>query len=108
MKKKEAEFVARNADLVAEDENQFQTYAKHVIQKASEAQRNTSLLRRATKEGIGGGLGPMFSGVRPSFLVQDQSGVQLPSYACRSTQGIKELNETTDIQDSKKRLGFTW
>lgn len=108
MKNKEEDLVARNAELIAEDENQFQNYAKHVIQKASKAQRNTSLLRRATKEGIGGGLGPVFSGVRPSYLVQDLSGVQLPSYVCSSTQGIKELNETTDIQDSKKRLGFTW
>lgn len=108
MKNQEQEFALRNAELIAEDENQFQNYAKHVIQKASEAQRNTSLLCRATKEGIGGGLGPVFRGIRSSYLVQDQSGVQLPSYACRRTQGIKELNETTDIQDSKKRLGFTW
>lgn len=108
MKNLEQEFEARNAELIAEDENQFQNYAKHVIQKASEARRNTSLLRKATKEGIGGGLGPVFRGVRPSYMVQDQSGVQLPSYACSSTQDIKELNETTDIQDSKKRLGFTW
>ncbi|KAB5577245.1 hypothetical protein PHYPO_G00207690 [Pangasianodon hypophthalmus] len=108
LKNQEQEFEAKNAELIAEDENQFQNYAKHVIQKASEAQRNTSLLRKATKEGIGGGLGPVFRGIRPSYLVQDQSGVQLPSYACSTTQGIKELNETTDFQKSKKRLGFTW
>ncbi|MCI4378613.1 hypothetical protein PGIGA_G00217950 [Pangasianodon gigas] len=108
MKNQEQEFEEKNAELIAEDENQFQNYAKHVIQKASEAQRNTSLLRKATKEGIGGGLGPVFRGIRPSYLVQDQSGVQLPSYACSTTQGIKELNETTDFQKAKKRLGFTW
>ncbi|XP_060784831.1 cilia- and flagella- associated protein 210 [Neoarius graeffei] len=108
MKNQEQEFEARNAELIAEDENQFQNYAKRVIEKTSEAQRNTSILQKATKKGIGGGLGPVFGGVRPSYLVQDQSGVQLPSYACSSTQGIKELNETTDIQESKKRLGFTW
>ncbi|XP_053498399.1 cilia- and flagella- associated protein 210 [Ictalurus furcatus] len=107
VKNQEQEFAARNAELIAEDENQFQNYAKHVIQKASEAQRNTFLLRKASKEGIGGGLGPVFRGVRPSYLVQDLSGAQLPSYACSSTQGIKELNEKTDIHDSKKRLGFT-
>lgn len=108
MKNQEQEFQARNAKLIVEDENQFQNYAKHVIEKASEAQRNTSLLCKATKKGIGGGLGPVFRGVRPSYLVQDESGVQLPSYTCSSTQGIKVLNETTDIQVSKKRLGFTW
>lgn len=95
---------ARNAGLIAEDENQFQNYAKHVLQKASEAQRNTFLLHKATKEGIGGGLGPVFRSVRPSYLVQDLSVVQLPSYARSNAQGIKELNEKTDIQDSKKQV----
>lgn len=108
MKNQEQEFEAWNAELIAEEENQFQNYAKHVIEKASEAQRNTSILHKATKKGVGGGLGPVFKGIRPSYLVQDQSGVQLPSYACSSAQGIKELSETTDIQESKKRLGFTW
>lgn len=98
----------RNAELIAEEEKEYQKYTKDVIQKASEAQRNTSLLHRASKKGIGGGLGPVFGGVRPSYLVQDLSGVQLPSYVRSSTQGIKELNETTDIQESNKRMGFTW
>ncbi|KAK2849884.1 hypothetical protein Q7C36_008667 [Tachysurus vachellii] len=108
MKNHEQEFEMRNAELIAEQEKEFQTYTKDVIQKASEAQRNTSLLHKASKKGIGGGLGPVFGGVRPSYLVQDLSGVQLPSYVRSSTQGIKELNETTDIQKSNKRLGFTW
>uniref|UniRef100_A0A4W4GRC6 Trichohyalin-plectin-homology domain-containing protein n=1 Tax=Electrophorus electricus TaxID=8005 RepID=A0A4W4GRC6_ELEEL len=108
MKKEEEEFEASNAALIAEEENQFQRYAKQVIQTASEAQRNTRALRKAAREGIGGGLGPMFSGVRPSYLVHDESGVQMPSYVCSSSQGIKELNETVNIKESKKRLGFTW
>ncbi|KAK1789020.1 hypothetical protein P4O66_014972, partial [Electrophorus voltai] len=107
MKKEEEEFEASNAALIAEEENQFQRYAKQVIQTASEAQRNTRALRKAAREGIGGGLGPMFSGVRPSYLVHDESGVQMPSYVCSSSQGIKELNETVNIKESKKRLGFT-
>ncbi|KAI5107307.1 coiled-coil domain-containing protein 173 isoform X1 [Silurus meridionalis] len=108
LKHQDQEFVVRNAELIAEEENQFQNYAKHVIQKASEAQRNISPLLKVTKEGIGGGRGPVFNGVRPSYQVLDQSGVQLPSYACRSAQLIKELHETPDIQKAKKRLGFTW
>ncbi|KAI4873058.1 hypothetical protein NFI96_025480 [Prochilodus magdalenae] len=108
MKKEQQEFEASNAELLAEEENQFQQYAKHVIQTATEAQRNTYPLRKAAREGIGGGLGPVFGGVRPSYLVHDESGVQMPSYICSTTQDIKELNETVDIQQSKKRLGFTW
>ncbi|XP_027020132.2 protein CFAP210 isoform X2 [Tachysurus fulvidraco] len=108
MKNQEQEFEMRNAELIAEEEKEFQKYTKDVIQKASEAQRNTSLLHKASKKGIGGGLGPVFGGVTPSYLVQDLSGVQLPSYVRSSTQGIKELNETTDIQEANKRLGFTY
>lgn len=108
MKKQDQEFEVRKAELIAEEENEFQKYAKGVIEKASEAQRNTTLLQKASKKGIGGGLGPAFGDVRPSYLVQDQSGVQLPSYVRSTTQGIKELYETTDIQESNKRLGFTW
>ncbi|XP_036429901.1 coiled-coil domain-containing protein 173 isoform X1 [Colossoma macropomum] len=108
MKKEQWESEASNAALIAEEENQFQQYAKHVIQTATEAQRNTYPLRKAAREGIGGGLGPVFGGVRPSYLVHDESGVQMPGYVSSTTQGIKELNETIDIQQSKKRLGFTW
>ncbi|XP_076858787.1 cilia- and flagella- associated protein 210 [Brachyhypopomus gauderio] len=107
-KKEKEEFEARDAALVAEEENQFQQYAKHVIQTAGEAQKNTYALRKAAREGTGGGLGPICSGIGPSYLVQDESGVQMPNYVCSTTQGIKELNETVNIKESKKRLGFTW
>ncbi|KAL2080976.1 hypothetical protein ACEWY4_022829 [Coilia grayii] len=102
------DFESANGQLVAEEERQFQQYAKHVIGTAKEAGRNPSLLQRAAREGIGGGLGPIFGGVRPSYLVQDNTGVQMPSYVGPATQDVRELNETTDIQKSKKRLGFTW
>lgn len=63
---------------------------------------------KAAREGIGGGPGPIFGGVRPSYLVQDDTGVQMPNYVGSRSQDVKELNETCDIQQSKKRLGFTW
>ncbi|XP_030642515.1 coiled-coil domain-containing protein 173 [Chanos chanos] len=106
--KEHQEFEAKNAQLVIEDMNQFQEYAKHLIDAAARAGRNTFPLRKAARMGIGGGLGPVFGGVRPSYLVQDESGVQMPSYIGGTTQSIKELNETADIQKSKKRLGFNW
>lgn len=65
-------------------------------------------LCKAAREGIGGGLGPVFSGVRPSYLVQDSSGAQMPKYVSGATQNIKKLNEAVDIQEAKRRLGFTW
>ncbi|XP_062861990.1 cilia- and flagella- associated protein 210 [Trichomycterus rosablanca] len=107
-KKERQEYDVRNAELIAQEENQFQKYAQQVIQTASDAQRNTYPLRKAAKAGIGGGLGPVFGGVRPSYLVQDQTGVEMPSYVGGTTSEIKELNETSDIHQAKKRLGFTW
>lgn len=97
-----------NAELIAEEENQFQQYSKDIINAAVQAQRNVFPLCKAAREGIGGGLGPIFSGVRPSYLVQDSTGAQMPTYVSDATQNIKRLNEVMHIQDAKKRLGFTW
>uniref|UniRef100_A0A8C1PC57 Trichohyalin-plectin-homology domain-containing protein n=1 Tax=Cyprinus carpio TaxID=7962 RepID=A0A8C1PC57_CYPCA len=106
-KKEEKDLAERNTALIVEEGNQFQKYAKQVFQTAGKAGRNTFPLMKAAREGIGGGLGPVFGGLRPSYLVHDESGVEMPSYVSGTTQNIKELNETPDIQQSKKRLGFT-
>ncbi|XP_010889224.1 coiled-coil domain-containing protein 173 [Esox lucius] len=108
IRKQQHDFETENAELIALEEKQFQQYAKKVINTATEANRNTYPLCKASREGIGGGLGPIFGGVRPSYLVQDDTGVQLPSYVGTRSQDVKELSETCDIQQSKKRLGFTW
>uniref|UniRef100_A0A672YK07 Coiled-coil domain containing 173 n=2 Tax=Sphaeramia orbicularis TaxID=375764 RepID=A0A672YK07_9TELE len=104
----EHEFEAKNAQIIAEEENQFQLYSRHVINAAAQAQRNVFPLYKAAREGIGGGLGPVFGGVRPSFIVQDDTGVQMPTYISSATQNVKKLNEAVDIQEAKRRLGFTW
>ncbi|XP_075968050.1 cilia- and flagella- associated protein 210 [Anarhichas minor] len=87
LRREEHEFEVKNAELIAEEENQFQQYSQHIIRTAAEAQRNVFPLCKAAR------------GVRPSHLVQDVSG---------STQNIKKLNEAKDIEEAKKRLGFTW
>ncbi|XP_028992422.1 cilia- and flagella- associated protein 210 [Betta splendens] len=104
----EQEFQAKNAELLAEEEERFQRYSRLVIDAAAEAERNVLPLCKAAREGVGGGLGPVFSGVRPSYLVQDRSGAQMPTYVCEATQNMKKLNEAVDIQEAKRRLGFTW
>ncbi|XP_026151094.1 coiled-coil domain-containing protein 173 [Mastacembelus armatus] len=108
LRRKELKFEAKNTELIAAEENQFQQYAQHIISTAAEAQRNVFPLCKAAREGIGGGLGPVFGGVRPSYLVQDHSGAQMPKYVTSTTQNIKKLNEAVDIQEAKRRLGFTW
>lgn len=98
----------KNAELVAEEENQFQQYSQQIISAAAEAQRNVFPLCKAAGDGIGGGLGPVFSGVRSNYLVQDSTGAQMPKYVSGATQNIKKLNDAVDIQDAKRRLGFMW
>ncbi|KAG7227558.1 hypothetical protein INR49_005373 [Caranx melampygus] len=108
LRREEQEFMAQSTHLMAEEEKQFQQYSQDVISVTAEAQRNTYPLCRAAREGIGGGLGPLFSGARPSYLVQDSSGTQMPKYVSGVTQNIKKLNEAVDLQEAKRRLGFMW
>ncbi|KAM6986716.1 cilia- and flagella- associated protein 210 [Aplochiton taeniatus] len=108
LKKEMQFFEAQNTKLIVEEEQQFQQYAGQVITTAAQAKRNVLPMLKAAREGIGGGQGPIFGGVRPSYLVQDDSGVQMPNYVGDESQDIKELNETIDIHLAKKRLGFTW
>uniref|UniRef100_A0A8C4SDG3 Cilia and flagella associated protein 210 n=1 Tax=Erpetoichthys calabaricus TaxID=27687 RepID=A0A8C4SDG3_ERPCA len=102
------EYDKQSAALNIAEEKQFQEYANEVIEASKRAERNVYALRKAARGGIGGGLGPVVGGLRPSYLTQDNVGVQLPNYNRTSTQDIKLLNDTGSIQQSKKRLGFTW
>ncbi|XP_045909561.1 coiled-coil domain-containing protein 173 [Micropterus dolomieu] len=104
LRREEHEWEEKNAELMAEEENQFQQYSQHIIRAAAEAQRNVFPLCKAAREGIGAAS----SAVRPSFLVQDRTGAQMPKYVSGATQNIKMLNEAVDIQEAKRRLGFTW
>ncbi|XP_041663571.1 coiled-coil domain-containing protein 173 [Cheilinus undulatus] len=108
LRKDDYGYEVKNTELLIEDESRFQQYSQQVIEAAAEAQRNVFPLCKAAREGIGGGLGPVFNGVRPSYLVQDCTGAQMPKYVSGVTQNIKKLSETVDIQDAKRRLGFTW
>ena len=47
----------KNEELVELEERQFQEYANKVITHAEKGGRNTYPLRKAAKEGAGGGLG---------------------------------------------------
>lgn len=98
-----------NEELVKKEELQFQEYATKVIEHCEQNGRNVYPLRKAAKEGAGGGLGPVFpgkGGVRPSYMAQDRSGVQLPHYQRVTTQNIKE--QIYGKAETKDRLGFVW
>lgn len=107
-RKDQDEFVAANAQVSAEEEHQFQLYAQDVIGSAAEAKLNLVPLYKAAREGLGGGAGPAFNGAKSSYVVQDSSGAQMPIYSSRATQNVKMLNEAVNIEQAKKRLGFSW
>ncbi|KAM6934388.1 cilia- and flagella- associated protein 210 [Xenentodon cancila] len=104
----ELEFEAKNAELIFEEEKKFQQYSRNIINAAAQAKRNVFPLCKAAREGIGGGRGPIFSGIRPSYLAQDCTGAQMPKYVSSTTENIKKLHEVADVQEAKRRLGFTW
>lgn len=98
-----------NEELVQKEEKQFKEYASKVIEHCEKNGRNVYPLRKAAMEGAGGGLGPVFpgkGGVRPSYMVQDKTGVQLPHYQRVTTENVKQ--DIYGKTDSRVRLGFVW
>uniref|UniRef100_A0A146ZWD9 Cilia and flagella associated protein 210 n=1 Tax=Fundulus heteroclitus TaxID=8078 RepID=A0A146ZWD9_FUNHE len=108
MKEEERELEAKNAELAADEEVQFQTYSRRIIRAAADARKNVFPLYKAARGGVGGGHGPVRGGVRPSYLVQDSTGAQMPRYVSVTTESIRKLHEAGDMDEAKKRLGFTW
>ncbi|KAM9804427.1 cilia- and flagella- associated protein 210 [Neosynchiropus ocellatus] len=106
LRRHEHDLLAKNIQLQAEDQDQFQQYSKQVIQAALEAQRNVIPLRKAARDGLGAG--PSLGAGGPRYLVQDRSGAQMPRHVTDGTQKVKTLIEVADIHAAKKRLGFTW
>ncbi|XP_005104825.1 coiled-coil domain-containing protein 173 isoform X2 [Aplysia californica] len=98
-----------NVELIEKEEAQFQEYARKVIDHSKQGGRNVYPLEKAAREGAGGGLGPTFpgkGGIRPSYMVSDKSGVQMPHYQRDSTNETKQ--QIHGKNPSKNRLGFVW
>lgn len=99
-----------NAKIIEAEEQQFQEYASKVIKSAVDRGRNPYPLVKAANEGPGGGRGPRFegkNGIRPSYLVNDGTGVQLPNYSDATVSG-HHTKIYGNPGESRKRLGFTW
>lgn len=95
---------------MVDEEAYFQQYAEKVLgeQKIKDPDGNHFPLIKAANEGPGGGRGPRFegrSGYRPSYLVCDSTGVQMPKYSQESAARSKILGKPGH---SFKRLGFNW
>ncbi|XP_031226395.1 coiled-coil domain-containing protein 173 isoform X1 [Mastomys coucha] len=105
LKEEELDYWRLTEALTVEKEKEFEKYAREVINSESESTKKyTYPMVKAVQQGVGGGRGPPFvgrGGIRPSYQVNDATGVQLPFY---NSQGSKY----NDFQKSKRRLGFTW
>ena len=108
--KEKLEMDKKNLELLTMEEQQFQEYANKVIDHCEKGGRNTYPLRQAAREGHGGGLGPVFEGkggIRPSYLVNDHTDVELPHYQRNSTDNVKN-SHAGNTGKTSKRLGFVW
>ncbi|CAG2250811.1 HNRNPABD [Mytilus edulis] len=82
-KQKELALDRANLELIAMEEEQFQEYATKVIDHCEKGGRNVYPLRKAAQTGAGEGVGPKFEGkggIRPSYMVSDKTGRQMPHY----------------------------
>ncbi|XP_067843613.1 cilia- and flagella- associated protein 210 [Heptranchias perlo] len=107
----ELEHEQKSMALLGIEKKQFEKYAQQVIDAATKKGQNTYPLVKAAHRGIGGGHGPVFTekgGIRPSYQVNDTSGVQLPNYQRSTTEAIKNIHDKCDVQKSKQSLGFIW
>ncbi|CAD5114893.1 DgyrCDS3923 [Dimorphilus gyrociliatus] len=107
-RRKQLELEKKNEELLNLEEDQFNEYAKKVIEHCEKNGRNTYPLKKAANQGIGGGLGPVLpgKGTKQNYLTSDQACLQMPSYQGESTEDTKQT--ITNNEGTNKRLGFVW
>ncbi|XP_064181281.1 cilia- and flagella- associated protein 210-like [Anguilla rostrata] len=105
--RRRVDFDRRYAELIAEEEEQYQRYTDGVIRAATDAGRNTIPLLRAAKHGMWTGVGPIYGGLRADYLVPGASYDQMPNYVSTTTEDLQRLYGTEGGQ-STTRLSFIW
>jgi len=105
---KQLEADVQNTQILEKEEEMFQLYADKVIEDAKSQKRTLFPLLKARTEGPGGGRGPKFqgnAGLRPSYIVEDATGVQLPHYM--KDEAMKE-KVYGHVGRTGNRMGFNW
>jgi len=105
---KQLELDVENSQQMIDEEDIFQQYAEQVIQDAKHNKRALFPLLKAKNEGPGGGRGPRCqgnAGLRPSYIVKDDTGVQLPHYLKDDDTYKKTYGH---VGRTSNRLGFNW
>ena len=105
---KQLEQHIQSTNSVVKEEDIFQSYADKVIADAKAQNRNLFPLLKARNEGPGGGRGPKFkgnAGLRPSYIVNDSTGLQLPHYIKDAFTYSRVYGH---VGKTENRLGFNW
>nr|XP_056717523.1 cilia- and flagella- associated protein 210 [Euleptes europaea] len=103
-KQEETDYVKQREHIALCKEQEFQEYAKKIIDEEAKTTQNLYPLLKVVGEGAGGGYGSLYrekEGIRPGG-----QGAQLP-YTGSTAQEMKLLNEHR-YEGTKGRLGFTW
>ncbi|XP_035250191.1 coiled-coil domain-containing protein 173-like [Anguilla anguilla] len=102
------DFEKKNAQLLAEEEEQFQQYTAEVIEAAAKTNRNTCALRKAARQTMVCGLGPITGGMRAGYLISSSpSHARVPNYIGTTNENIKRLYASTGAQHDR-RMDFIW
>ncbi|CAN9509523.1 unnamed protein product [Ophioblennius macclurei] len=91
------EEMAREAQLAAVDDLEFERYSRSLINAAAQAKKNVFPLCKAARKGLGG---------RDVMSPDGSGGTQASKPLVRGAKDIRKLNEPTNLEDCKRRLGF--
>lgn len=98
-----------NRHLLDLEEQQFQDYARQVIDHEAKSGGNLYPILKAARAGAGGGQGPALAergAIRPSYPTADSTGAELPCFQTEKTEEVKRDIDCDEM--TAKRLGFVW
>ena len=98
MREQDLAYARKDLEICEAEEKQFQQYAQKVITYADENGRPTHMLKRAAKEGAGGGLGPIFPGKGLCF---DISCCDFLHQVCKVFVGVCRWR-STELHDGRR------
>ncbi|KAJ8405520.1 hypothetical protein AAFF_G00319930 [Aldrovandia affinis] len=108
LQKERMDYDNKYAELIGEEEDQFQHYTTGVISAAKEANRNTLPLLRAANKGMWCGVGPITGGMRTDYLAPSANYDKIPNYVSTTVKDLKKLYGAANDQPAARRLDFIW
>ena len=101
----ELDYKIRNQKLLANEDAQFKAYAEGIIGAGEKCRRNTVPIQKATSKGAEQGLGPIYGGLRATYLASGSE--PMPEYVSRTRKDTSQIFSSVD-KSSQGKLGFIW